>query len=277
MIGRMASNPSRHPQRYVFVAGGYSDDCAHITGTDPELDEYEVFSHWFEARLDGRPIGRMRMDYHDGGWRFEFVSDEHELRAGAVIDADDDAAGGEVAPAADVEIEAFGETCRVCGCTDEDCGGCVERTGQPCYWVEEDLCSACVVPVDEALAPPTDAEIEAVLARCSEPDAGALSSALREAIEALLAERCRLLASNPWKHLAAFGDAVGADPSPEHLLEAWRRLDPCSQGIAHYMRAELPEGALLPRECPYAEGTPQRRAWDRGVQVAIMSVMDVEE
>jgi len=33
--------------------------------------------------------------------------------------------------------------CRVCGCTDEDCSGCIERTGEPCHWVEADLCSAC--------------------------------------------------------------------------------------------------------------------------------------
>jgi hypothetical protein len=34
--------------------------------------------------------------------------------------------------------------CKVCGCTDDDCSGCVERTGAPCLWVEADLCSACV-------------------------------------------------------------------------------------------------------------------------------------
>jgi hypothetical protein len=33
--------------------------------------------------------------------------------------------------------------CRVCGCTDNDCSQCIEKTGQPCHWVEEDLCSAC--------------------------------------------------------------------------------------------------------------------------------------
>lgn len=33
--------------------------------------------------------------------------------------------------------------CRACGCTDNDCSGCVERTGAPCFWVEPDLCSAC--------------------------------------------------------------------------------------------------------------------------------------
>ena len=33
--------------------------------------------------------------------------------------------------------------CRVCGCTDADCSGCIERTGEPCHWIEADLCSAC--------------------------------------------------------------------------------------------------------------------------------------
>lgn len=40
--------------------------------------------------------------------------------------------------------------CRLCGCTDLDCRGCIERTGEPCYWVDEleddmgPICSACV-------------------------------------------------------------------------------------------------------------------------------------
>jgi hypothetical protein len=34
-------------------------------------------------------------------------------------------------------------SCRVCGCTDDDCSGCIARTGEPCYWVDTDLCSAC--------------------------------------------------------------------------------------------------------------------------------------
>jgi len=38
---------------------------------------------------------------------------------------------------------AFRRRCRVCGCTDEDCSGCVARTGQACFWVSNDLCSAC--------------------------------------------------------------------------------------------------------------------------------------
>lgn len=33
--------------------------------------------------------------------------------------------------------------CRICGCTDDDCRQCFEKTGKPCYWIEPDLCSAC--------------------------------------------------------------------------------------------------------------------------------------
>lgn len=33
--------------------------------------------------------------------------------------------------------------CRVCGCTDDDCSQCIEATGEPCHWVEKDLCSRC--------------------------------------------------------------------------------------------------------------------------------------
>lgn len=33
--------------------------------------------------------------------------------------------------------------CRICRCTDLDCSKCIERTGVPYYWIEDDLCSAC--------------------------------------------------------------------------------------------------------------------------------------
>jgi DNA polymerase III sliding clamp (beta) subunit (PCNA family) len=35
-------------------------------------------------------------------------------------------------------------SCRICGCTEQDCRQCIEKTGGPCHWVEKDLCSACV-------------------------------------------------------------------------------------------------------------------------------------
>jgi hypothetical protein len=39
--------------------------------------------------------------------------------------------------------EEYERSCRVCGCTEDNCQQCIEKTGQPCHWVEEDLCSAC--------------------------------------------------------------------------------------------------------------------------------------
>ncbi len=38
-------------------------------------------------------------------------------------------------------------TCAICGCTEEDCHQCIERTGQPCTWVnsQRTVCSACAV------------------------------------------------------------------------------------------------------------------------------------
>lgn len=41
--------------------------------------------------------------------------------------------------------------CRVCGCTDDDCSQCIERTGAPCSWVDEDLCTACADRMLEAV------------------------------------------------------------------------------------------------------------------------------
>lgn len=35
--------------------------------------------------------------------------------------------------------------CKLCGCTDENCRVCIERTGEPCRWVSRDLCSACCI------------------------------------------------------------------------------------------------------------------------------------
>jgi hypothetical protein len=37
----------------------------------------------------------------------------------------------------------FEQRCRVCGCTQNNCERCVEKTGGSCCWVEDDLCSAC--------------------------------------------------------------------------------------------------------------------------------------
>jgi PRTRC genetic system protein E len=53
--------------------------------------------------------------------------------------------------------------CRVCGCTEADCSQCIEKTGKPCHWVEDDLCSACVpekeIPVVDTRASQSAEEI----------------------------------------------------------------------------------------------------------------------
>jgi len=33
--------------------------------------------------------------------------------------------------------------CLKCGCTDDDCRACIKKTGEPCYWIGDNLCSAC--------------------------------------------------------------------------------------------------------------------------------------
>lgn len=57
-----------------------------------------------------------------------------------------------------VTIEPTTEQCRSCGCTNDDCSGCVERTGGPCWWVAPYLCSACV---DQRGVVLTRAQVEA--------------------------------------------------------------------------------------------------------------------
>ena len=48
--------------------------------------------------------------------------------------------------------------CRICGCTNFN--ACVEvGTGLPCYWIQEDLCSACASPAErEKYRLPIDAK-----------------------------------------------------------------------------------------------------------------------
>lgn len=43
------------------------------------------------------------------------------------------------------DVPTFRRTCRVCRCTDADCSECRAKTGMPCWWVDTDLCSACVI------------------------------------------------------------------------------------------------------------------------------------
>lgn len=59
-------------------------------------------------------------------------------------------------------------TCKICGCTDNDCTQCIEKTGNPCYWVDDahTLCSAC----DDTEMPDEEELIE-ICSYCDLPDA----------------------------------------------------------------------------------------------------------
>lgn len=61
--------------------------------------------------------------------------------------------------------------CRVCGCTDDDCSGCIERTGVPCSWVDVDLCSACYQPRIERVGQtsPPSMNVEVVISESDQP------------------------------------------------------------------------------------------------------------
>lgn len=68
--------------------------------------------------------------------------------------------------------------CRVCGCTNDNCIQCVRKTGRPCHWVEDDLCSACAPAEADLAAPrplilvPDDGFTAVRCAACSRIDGG---------------------------------------------------------------------------------------------------------
>ena len=58
--------------------------------------------------------------------------------------ADPSSASGKESAAKKTKKDEDGvRRCRICGCTEDDCSQCVEKIGEPCHWVKEDLCSAC--------------------------------------------------------------------------------------------------------------------------------------
>lgn len=125
---------------------GSEDELEHIaaTGTGP------FFCHQGTAKTlqynhpSGMVIQAHPADYHwviveKDGQRFPLKADgsAQDICAGY------QATKKKYARQAIREIDLAPKSCRICGCTDDDCTGCIERTGQPCYWVEADLCSAC--------------------------------------------------------------------------------------------------------------------------------------
>lgn len=67
--------------KYEFSAQGSSDDMAWLTGV--EESEYETPCKWYDFVVDGKVVGRARMNYDRwGSWVFEVESDV-EIRTSA--------------------------------------------------------------------------------------------------------------------------------------------------------------------------------------------------
>jgi len=47
-------------------------------------------------------------------------------------------------PCPDCLPDGPAKVCAACGCTEEDCAACIARTGKPCTWAADGLCSACL-------------------------------------------------------------------------------------------------------------------------------------
>lgn len=112
------------------------------------VDESVFMASWYDfasnppsgmtAVLKSQPahkyvIARNATEEDDSDVIFEF----HDTRI------NDECEPCTMALAEETEEEAPPWQCRVCGCTNEDCTQCIEKTGKPCYWVEPNLCSAC--------------------------------------------------------------------------------------------------------------------------------------
>jgi hypothetical protein len=53
---------------------GYSDDCASFEPLKSNDSEYDVPSKWYTLRLDGHPVGRIRLHYGEHGeWETQLI------------------------------------------------------------------------------------------------------------------------------------------------------------------------------------------------------------
>lgn len=100
--------------------------CLAISGLD--VSDYGFLQRTEELLLLGKALGA---DVRDLDRHIQEKQRQGEARRARWDEEEDE---GE---------EAASRRCRVCGCTDADCRQCIEKTGEPCHWVEEDLCSAC--------------------------------------------------------------------------------------------------------------------------------------
>jgi hypothetical protein len=205
--------------------------------------------------------------------------------------------------AIDIVMRRSQARCRNCGCTDTDCTGCVVRTGRPCFWVLEDLCSACA---------PLEVLLEQSLARVREGAPLDVHSCLTLRAAGRALERAALVhAVNPQGDCAAWCRAceanvqAGRNPDGTPIegvttgaVAAAAGQAPLEQDepIAHVKTGESSAGRGLaergaggtdsasPQHCAVKERTAllraypaqHRRLWDRIKDYAVITGGDPE-
>lgn len=125
----------------------YAGFCASAVDSDDVLGFLLVEmpnGWWLEAQHISSSPGFSEHDIKRHYDRREIATDDDTFEWHGLLTA---SATRTRFPAAPRPAAGAARACRVCGCTDDDCSACVERTGAPCSWAEPDLCTACV-PAD---------------------------------------------------------------------------------------------------------------------------------
>lgn len=143
-------------KRQVEVEGWTDEhDAQHSFGQLAMAASCYASPEQYRDLLDGMP-GGWPSDWDFKWWKPTPENRVRELvKAGALIAAEIDRLLARK-DKKDITVRK----CRECGCTDDDCSGCVAATGEPCHWVEPDLCSACEdIPVIRWKHPSTDQDL----------------------------------------------------------------------------------------------------------------------
>lgn len=140
--------PGNHPwektlaENYKYQGAKKSDRDAIpayiVDGPGAGRVEYMKLQSWCTSEKtrpigeDGKPAPKSLEERRDGLQKRRVIRFANKLMM--ILCGDDPDATG-----------AKSGVCRVCGCTEENCTQCVEKTGKPCHWVntEKTLCSAC--------------------------------------------------------------------------------------------------------------------------------------
>jgi len=120
----LAINPERQVSMYL-----HPDSFLAVHDEPEEMpDNGEIMDRLLAVIVQYTPITKSIMD------AVEALVVNNLLDIPSVIELTNDLGPFDLGPV---------RSCRVCGCTDDDCSQCIQATGEACHWVGEDLCSRC--------------------------------------------------------------------------------------------------------------------------------------